>query len=104
MRLNGWQRIGIVASVIWAIGGAIWGNNIGIHEGDWAVAMLSHCYETHSGDWTQCDQDFHRDYSVAIGNHWLYAAVFGLVPIPLGWLIVYGFVGLWRWIRRGFRS
>ncbi len=27
MRLNGWQRIGIVASVIWAIGAPIYKDN-----------------------------------------------------------------------------
>jgi hypothetical protein len=27
MRLNGWQRIGIVASVVWAIGGPIYVEN-----------------------------------------------------------------------------
>jgi len=26
-RLSGWKRIGIVASVVWAVGGFIWGNN-----------------------------------------------------------------------------
>ena len=26
MRLNGWQRIGVIASVCWAIGGGLWIN------------------------------------------------------------------------------
>jgi hypothetical protein len=33
VRLNGWQRIGIVLSVIWAIGGGLWGNAIAIRHG-----------------------------------------------------------------------
>lgn len=113
MRLNGWQRIGVVASVIWAIGGAIWGNNLGIQEGDWVVREYKFCLARHSvqpdgtvpqdTDWGPCTRAFEKDYPAAVGNHWLYAAVFGLVPIPLGWLVVYGLVALWRWIRVGFK-
>jgi hypothetical protein len=103
IRLNGWQRVGIVLSVIWAIGGGLWGNAIGIHQGDWAVEKLKFCY-AHNTEWAPCDVAFHMDYSTAIAGHWYVAAIVGLVPIPLGWLIVYALIGLWRWIRRGFNT
>jgi hypothetical protein len=34
-KLNGWQRIGVVLSVAWALYGFYWGNDYGIHQGDW---------------------------------------------------------------------
>jgi hypothetical protein len=114
MRLNGWQRIGIAASCLWAVGGAFLGNNIGLHEGDWVVDAYRHCLATRSvqpdgsvpadTDWAPCRQAFDRDWPGAISIHWLYAAIVGLVSIPLGWLIVYGVIVLVRWIRAGFKS
>ena len=113
-RLNGWQRIGIVLSVIWAIGGGLWGNNIGIHEGGWVASRLGDCYAMRSiqpdgsvprdTDWGPCIEAFHRDWPEAISHHWPYAAIVGLVPIPFAWLMVYALIGLWRWIRRGFNN
>ena len=89
------------------------GNNLGIQEGDWVVREYKFCLARHSAqpdgtvpqdtDWGPCTRAFEKDYPAAVGNHWLYAAVFGLVPIPLGWLVVYGLVALWRWIRVGFK-
>jgi hypothetical protein len=31
-RLNGWQRIGIVASIVWVLAGGFWGNKIALEE------------------------------------------------------------------------
>jgi hypothetical protein len=102
LRLNGWQRIGIVASVLWAISGAFWGNNLGIHEGDWTVEAYKLCLEAPNSNRASCEKTFEKDWPVAISNHWVYSAFFGLVPIPLGWLVVYGVIALVRWIRTGF--
>jgi hypothetical protein len=39
--LNGWQRIGIVLSVLWAIVGFFWGNSIAIDAlGEWRVGII----------------------------------------------------------------
>ncbi len=102
MRLNGWQRIGVVVSCLWAIGGAFLGHDYGIHQGDYVLRALARCLE-HQTDWDPCHQAFSRDWPVAIADHWLYAAVVGLIPIPLGWLGAYGGIALVRWIRSGFK-
>jgi hypothetical protein len=105
MRLNGWQRLGVVASVVWALGGAFWGNNLGLHEGDYVVTQYQICTEGPLPvDWNACSQAFARDWPAAISHRWAYAAFFGLVPIPLGWLIVYGLRALVRWIQSGFNK
>jgi hypothetical protein len=103
-RLSGWQRIGIVLTVIWILVGGFWGNNIGIHEGDWAGNSLSICYETHPDDWTGCRSKFDRDFIQAVKYHWYDAAIFAFVPIPIGRLGVYGLIALTQWVRRGFKS
>ncbi len=102
-RLNGWQRIGVVVSIAWALGGGYWGNEIGIHQGDYVVNAYSTCLETSGGDDAPCEKTFYRDYPTAVQHHWEYAAIAGLAPIAPVWLLVYGVIGLCRWIVRGFR-
>lgn len=100
--LNGWQRLGVVASIAWALGGGYWGNDMGIHGGDYVVSAYSTCLETSGGNDVPCTRAFNRDFPEAVKYHWAEAAVTGLVPIPFGWLLAYGSIGLWRWIARGF--
>jgi uncharacterized membrane protein len=102
MRLNGWQRIGIVASVIWIFVGGFWGNNIGIHEGDWAINLYRVCLDANPNGWDECTKTFDSNYVAAVQYHWYYAAFLAFVPIPLAWLIAWGLISLARWIRRGF--
>jgi hypothetical protein len=113
MRLNGWQRIGIVASVCWLVGGGFWINGLTIGQlSEPVVNELRSCLESRSiqpdgsvprnTDWGPCNEKFKRDYGPAVADHWFYAAAFTLIPIPLVWLIVYGIVWLSRWIRVGF--
>ncbi len=106
LRLNGWQRIGVVVSVIWFVVGGFWGNSLGIHEGDWVVSSYSFCLKHLVGPGMetsqQCADTFYREYPEAIKYHWWYALIVGLVPIPIGWGLIYGSIGLVRWVRRGF--
>ena len=103
-RLNGWQRIGIIVSILWALGGGFWGNEIGLHQGDFAVTVERDCSEAPNANFAACEAQFDKDWSEAIKYHWYYAAFLGLVPIPLGWLSIYGVVGLVKWVRKGFTS
>lgn len=104
MRLNGWQRIGVLTSIVWLLGGAYWGNEIGLRQGDWAVLQLRSCYEGANANLNACDKEFSGAWSAAISDHWMYASFLGVVPIPLGWLVIYGVIALVRWIRAGFKT
>jgi hypothetical protein len=167
VRLNGWQRIGIVLSVIWAIGGFFWGNSILIDSASWRYKLsainsetndtnLNTCLAEANTTRKWCDASANRaltlcghptsdpDCSIAnnsydlcgkketdarqtcwnkwqaadradlneasetfireMDNHWYFAVIFALAPIPFAWLIVYALNGLWRWTRRGFST
>jgi hypothetical protein len=52
--MGGWKRIGIVLSVIWVFVGGFWGNNIGIHQGDFAMGIYDICLRTDNSDWGKC--------------------------------------------------
>lgn len=105
MHLNGWHRLGIVFSVIWLFVGGLWGNSLGIHEGDWVANRyqfcLEHDAEPHMPNSTQCQAAFEKDWPEAIKYHWWEALIVAVVPIPLAWLLAYGLIALIRWIRRG---
>ena len=103
MRLNGWQRLAVVAGVVWLPIGFIWGNSIGIHQGDWVSDALVRCVSntTDEAGENMCMAHFHAVWPQAIAYHWWYAAAMVFMPIPfllLAWLC-------WRvvrWVQVGF--
>ena len=119
MGLNGWQRIGIVLSVVWAIGGGLWGNSLALDDAQKRTSLqLDNCvsrnrarlnlkeneYGPYEQVWTPCWVEFKTNFMKNAEGHWLFAAMVGLIPIPIAWLVVYGFVALGRWIKAGFKS
>lgn len=102
MRLNGWQRIGVIASGAWGVVGFVIGDSIGMHGGDLAQDEFSDCLASPSGDYDACLAHFKVAYAAGIDGHWLTAALWALVPILFGWLAAWTIVALVRWVRRGF--
>lgn len=121
--MNGWQRIGIVVSVIWAIGGGFSGYYIGYHEaGDFdrdfqqcragAQYWYQNQYHGTSRYTTddlirnlgKCKAAYVKANNESNSTGSLYALLLALLPIPFGWLAVYKSVRLFRWIREGFES
>ena len=119
-RLNGWQRIGVVLSIAWALYGFYWGNEYGLRQGDWTQSVYESCMDgaqrfaadAHYSKPSQqeyekkiaaCEQQRDRNWRASISGHWVLAAICAFVPIPLGWGVVYGLIALVKWIRRGFK-
>ena len=121
MRLNGWQRIGIVASVAWAIYGVHLSDNdlqqrqasarfeFGLcvdraeQRARSAVLQLN-AKETLASDRKVCDSLEGAEYKASGDDQPAYFILYSLAPIPLGWLGAYGLIALFHWIRRGFQS
>ena len=96
-RLNGWQRIGIVLSVVWMIVGGAWGWR---HANDKVDADFKLCITQIQ---TASDvQACRAKRAEALVPRWFGAAVVALAPITVVWLFIYGFVRLVRRIRRAF--
>src|SRR5262245_9336733 len=119
MYLNRWQRAGVVASVLWGIGGGIWGLTIGARESDWIFRQQVNCWEAASDrpippfkgspgspEWRRemdevllekrrmhdsCDREFESQWSEHPhwGNRLIGAGAVGLGPILLGWVAAY---------------
>ena len=89
MRTNEWIRWGAIASVIWAIAGG----NAGLH---FAVSPATSAYRTcisnPDANLDDCKRNLHQDWSKYSGDRVTYAALVGLAPLPIGWMIAYGLV------------
>jgi ketosteroid isomerase-like protein len=97
-RLNEWQRIGILLSVVWMIVGGLWGWR---HANDKADAEFKLCITQiqNVSDVQTC----RAKRAEALVPRWFGAAVVALAPITVVWLFIYGFVRLVRRIGRAFR-
>jgi hypothetical protein len=114
-RLNGWQCIGILLSVLWLPVGWNWALTLfGPPANPLPWPFWNSCLERqaklpapnydgcHQGDakwWA--NQSKLRELQHA--NAEQLAPWLALVPIPIAWLLVYSVVWIVRWIRRGFQ-
>jgi hypothetical protein len=82
VHLNGWQRIGIVLSVLWLIVGGLWGNN----------SLFNPIYQRYStcvspvGIPGYCISTFESQLADARSEQLAWIALYGLARSPLcGW-------------------
>jgi hypothetical protein len=113
LRLNGWQRIGVLLSVVWAIGAAfnemsseVRQHDDAVHAADEAVMpAFDRCEDERrkNGTPNDCIEVVLTPAARAVPfpSRWG-IAVAAFAPLPFFWLIAYALVGLVRWIRRGF--
>lgn len=110
-KLNGWKRIGTIASVVWIIGA-------GVHTYDSEIDRASgFIASTHvecdsnlagkTGDaWTtsfnECNKRADDSLALALTNARLAGALVAFVPVPMGWGFAYLVLFLVRWVKRGF--
>jgi hypothetical protein len=133
MRLNGWQRLGIIASVVWMLVGTvltiIWYENEHQRTTDHALDI---CWrsadrvreqrfrsldERHLPLGAELEasrksiQDaMDQEYGACADRVWVdypYPGLSKPIAVPLialgiAWLLVYGLVGLGRWVAAGF--
>lgn len=115
LRLNGPQRIGVVVSVLWIIGGGTWGNSEAIREAaELTELQVNNCVEANKlrlGDgapfeqtWTPCWKNFQSLYLHNVEEHWTMALIVAFVPIPIAWFLAWAGVSVIRWVRRGYQT
>ena len=106
-RLNGWQRIGIVLSLLWAVGAWSYFEIAASRAAEKAYASYyALCPRERMArnlDATPCLEQAkdlsHTTFDERSARAWALA----LYPILIAWVLVYIVVWATRWIRRGFR-
>jgi hypothetical protein len=101
MRLNGFQRIGVVLSVVWAVGAFLYVRKQQMKFGfDYAKSHFDTCM-SHSVV-ADCVAKMDKELSTAYQIGWEEVTVYALLPIPLVWLVIYIGIKIFKWVRKGF--
>jgi len=103
-----------MASIVWFLAGGLWGNKIALDEaGARTSSQLDACvaenkvrygeYGSYAQVWTPCWKQFGANFMRNAEGHWVFAALFAVVPLSIAWLLAYALIYLVRWIRTGFQ-
>ncbi len=106
MRLNGWQRLGVVLSVAWLPVGFYLANSYALKQGDWAIFLLQECLKLRA-DTSNCSAEFGKNWAVAMEYHWQIVALLVALPfvlLPILWYLFRGLRSVICWVVRGFNS
>lgn len=100
MHLNGWQRIGMVVSVLWALGAAIYERNQQVNS---AMELYQFqyriCLENHEKN---CGETVSMQAAMDATANWIDIVFYALGPIIAGWFIAFITIRTFRWISDGF--
>jgi hypothetical protein len=101
LRLAGWQRIAMALSVIWAtVGAEYWTSKV--NEAAWAQAEQTFLScrdgQPRNGNFDACLEEMQNEYDADADPQprWEPLAERALLPITLGWLGAYAWIGLSR--------
>jgi len=111
IKLNGWKRVGIVASLVWILGAYLYIHNSAISGSSEAISsihvscdadLIGKTGDAYTNGFNECNKQADDSLAVAITDARLDGALAALAPVPLGWGFVYLVLFLARWVRRGF--
>lgn len=103
MKLNGWQRIGVVASFLWVVGSAFYerGRQVSVAT-EFHKSALSNCLPEFTG---ACIDAAHKNYGNLLSLN--FVSVSGIVfvaigPVLAGWVSAYLILKIVRWVKAGY--
>ena len=103
MKLIGWHRIGLVLSVLWALGASISIRNDQIQRADSLYRDQYHtCSLSSPNSLTFCDETVSLEAAMHATANWMDVATFSLAPILLAWCLALVSVKTFKWIKMGF--
>lgn len=102
--LNGWQRIGVVLSILWFFTAGLSQRAYDVNKAfEFANLSSKICYESNKeGNSDICHQRFSEDYKLMLDGSWGNSIAIAIIPIPIFWGIVILIIKVYRWIKKGF--
>lgn len=103
MRINGWQRVGVVLSILWAIGAAIYVRSAQVQHADSLFQMkFSACLNEQSANVEACSNKVSLQNAMDVTAYWPDVAFFAFAPVIAGWLVACIALRIFRWVKVGF--
>jgi hypothetical protein len=104
MKLNGWQRLGVVLSVVWCLlvlasgldiePSFVFGNTIG----SWFPLPADAFYNNYHGGMAQPLEDWINHFG------FFGFAKYGIGGVIVGWVVTYLAIYAYRWTKAGFKD
>ena len=107
MRLNRWQRIGIIASVVWALAGPFYvSHRAAEYAEEKAKNSYRICKEAPNYSSEKCSADYDSAYHTYADPYagWVNFSLIAFVPILLSWLFALALLVLWNWAGRSLKA
>lgn len=102
MKLNRLQRFGIVISILWALGAAYHERNSEMDAGQHFLDLsYQSCIESKISTSDGCLAEMHKNFDIWMKPNWENIGFIALAPIPLGWLLVFIIIRVYRWVKAG---
>jgi hypothetical protein len=98
VHLSMWQRLGVVASVLWMLGGGLWMRS---RYADMSLVHYGMTRDACAGSEGECLQAANDAADQVLKSSWPEVVSFALAPIILGWVLAYAIVWTARWILAG---
>src|SRR5271169_7182927 len=113
IKLSGWKRIGIIASVAWVLGAGVHTYDLEINRAsdliadthvrcDGSLPDYRQNEVAYEAAFRQCNKEAEDSLALATRDARLSAALVAFIPVPFGWGFVYLVFFLVRWVKRGF--
>jgi hypothetical protein len=103
-RLGGWQRLGLIISVCWAVGSFIALRfhlyNQGLSSANAFVGLCTSLQKPFEQCWAE-NAEYRR---IATEFYWPPLLVVSLGPLPFLWLVGWASIKMARWVRAGFTA
>ena len=111
MKLNKWQRIGVVLSIIWAIGAGIYLRyDLSQTAGKLSAAVYTSCldrdtynrnYKLENYTAEDCSKEYLDMWHSVMDNTGSDLLIVVLLPIPIMWGLAFLLIRIYRWVRAG---
>jgi len=106
-KLGVWQRLGIIASVLWIIGGGLWQRTSDVERAQTFMnSSYQTCFDAHPPNadrayYATCMSKAWADYQIVVAGSWGNVAFFAIAPVALAWLAAFIAIVVSRWVLAG---
>ena len=102
IKLNRWQRIGVVISILWSLGAAYYERSAEMESGQHILSLnYRACMEIERVNIETCSAQMQKEFDIWMKPNWGNISFIAFAPIILGWILVFISIRVHRWIKAG---